>query len=87
MTPIKTLFLARDTTSITLFENEPVKEIYEDGFYFIDTKSRWFSEMEDNNLKNHIGVGEIIELPLIRKDFFDKVVLELDFLTQMFTKG
>lgn len=85
MTPIKILFLARDTESICLFENKPVREIYENGFSFIDTKSGWYSEMTDLTLKNHIGVGDIIELPLITKDFFDKAIAELDFLKGMFT--
>lgn len=87
MTPIKTLYLARDTDSITLFENKPVQEVTENGFYFIDNKSNWYSEMIDERLKNHIGVGEIIELPLITKDFFNEVVDKLDFLTQMFRIG
>jgi len=87
MTPIKTLYLARDTDSITLFENVPVKEVTETGYYFVDNKSNWYSEMIDERLKNHIGVGEIIELPLITKDFFEKVISELDFLTKMFTIG
>jgi len=79
MTPIKTLYLARDTDSITLFENVPVKEVTETGYYFVDNKSNWYSEMIDERLKNHIGVGEIIELPLIEKAFFEAVVKMFTF--------
>ena len=85
MTPIKTLYLARDTDSITLFENPPVKETLENGFAFIDTKSRWYSELTDSKLKEHIKVGEVYELPLIKKAFFDEAIAELDFLRKMFT--
>lgn len=85
MTPIKILYLARDTSSICLFENKPVREVYENGFSFIDTKSEWYSELTDLTLKNHIGVGEVIELPLIKRDFFDEAISELDFLKKMFT--
>ncbi len=87
MTPIKTLYLARDTDSITLFENFPVREIYENGFAFIDTKSTWYSEMKDHSLKERIGIGEIIELDLISKEFIEVFNAELDFLRKMFTIG
>lgn len=83
MTPIKTLYLARDTESICLFENKPVRDVSENGFSFIDTKSKWFSKLTDPNIK--IEIGEIIELPLINKVFFEQALSELEFLRKMFT--
>ena len=83
MTPIKTLYLARDTTSTCLFENPPVREIYENGFAFTDNKSKWYSEL--TGLDNEIKIGEVFELPLIKKDFFDEAISVLDFLRKMFT--
>lgn len=63
---IKTLYLARDTDTVCLFENKPVIETFPDGFAFIDTKSQWFSELKDANLKKDLNIGEIIKI-LIEK--------------------
>lgn len=86
------LYLARDTESICLFFNPPVKEIVEEGFYFVDTKTDEFLEIKKSHpqyeeLKNHIGVGEIVKLPQHKAEFFQKITEELEFLKDIFLKG
>lgn len=80
MIPLKILYLARDTETICLFENRPVREIFENGFAFVDTKSKWHSQLQDDELKNHIRIGDVLEIPLYSKDFFEKILYELNFL-------
>lgn len=61
------IYIARDTESICIFQNKPEKIGIKDGFfYFVDPKSKEHLEIKEppDDLKNHIGVGEMFEQEL-----------------------